>query len=98
MMDDMPRGGGLGMLPQLLMMLPMIEAMALAVGFIVFAYLVITLDRRRDSSPSKDDTQAGIKIVLYGLTLAGITIATAGVQELLGFVLGGFKGGAGPIK
>lgn len=86
------------MLPQLLMLLPLIEALALAVGFIVFAYLVVTLDRRRENSPSKDDTQVGIKLVLYGLTLAGVTIAASGVQELLAYVLGGFKNGAQPIK
>ncbi|HTJ42165.1 MAG TPA: hypothetical protein VL463_08715 [Kofleriaceae bacterium] len=76
----------------------MFEAAALAVGFVVFAYLVVTIDRRRDNSPSKEDTQVGVKLVLYGLTLAGIQIAAGGLDGLLGYVLGGFKGGAGPIK
>jgi len=95
-MDDMPgMGRGMG---ELLQLLPSIEALALAGGFVVFAYLVITLDRRRETSPSKDDTQVGIKLVLYGLALAGILIAATGVEGLLSYVLGGFKGGAGPIK
>jgi hypothetical protein len=97
-MDDMPRGGMGMMPPEVLMLLPMIEALALAVGFVVFAYLVVTLDRKRDNSPSKDDTQVGIKLVLYGLTLAGIMVAAGGLNGLLSYVLGGFKGGAGPIK
>ncbi len=95
-MDDMPgMGRGMG---ELLQLLPSIEALSLAGGFVIFAYLVITLDRRRETSPSKDDTQVGIKLVLYGLALAGILIAATGVEGLLAYVLGGFKGGAGPIK
>jgi hypothetical protein len=97
-MDDMPGGMGRGMGEMLLSLLPSIEALALGAGFVVFAYLVITLDRRRDNSPSKDDTQVGLKLVLYGLALAGIQIAVGGVNTLLAYILGGFKGGAAPIK
>ena len=66
--------------------------------FVGFAYFVLTLDRQRANSPSKDDTQAGIKLVLFALMIAGVTMAAGGVEKLLAFVFSGFKGGAGPIK
>ncbi len=96
-MDDMG-GMGRGMAGALEQWLPALQSLALTVPFVAFAYLIIVLDRRRDGSPSKDDTQVGIKLVLYALTLVGIQIAAGGVTELLAYVLGGFKGGAGPIK
>src|SRR4051812_12351709 len=70
----------------------------LAVFFVGFGYFVLTLDRARPNSASKDDTQAGIKLVFYGLILAGIAMAALGLIGLLSYMLGGFKGGAGQIK
>jgi hypothetical protein len=66
--------------------------------FVGVGYLFLTIDRQRATSPSKDDTQAGLKLVLFTLLLAGIGIAAGGLQGLLGYALGGFKGGSGPIK
>jgi hypothetical protein len=63
-----------------------------AIGFVAASYFIITLDRQRANSPSKDDTQVGIKLILWGLIIAGIGMAASGVAMLLAFVLGGFKG------
>ena len=69
-----------------------------AIVFVGASYFILTLDRARANSPSKDDTQAGIKVVLYGLILAGIVTAIAGLDGLVGYMLAGFKGGSGPVK
>ena len=69
-----------------------------AAGFIAFSYFLLTLDRGRTNSPSKDDTQAGIKVVLFALIIAGVATAAGGLHELLAYALGGFKGGSGPVK
>jgi len=69
-----------------------------AVSFVGIAYFLITLDRARANSPSKDDGQVGIKLVLYALILSGLVIAAMGAQQLAAFVLGGFKGGSLPIR
>lgn len=69
-----------------------------AVAFVAFGYFMITLDRSREGSASKDDGQVGIKLVLHGLILMGIMMAAGGVTELAAYVFSGFKGGSGPIK
>jgi hypothetical protein len=69
-----------------------------AIVFVGAGYFFISLDRQRATSPSKDDTQVGLKLVLYGLVLAGISIAAGGVTTLLSFIFGGFKGGSLPIR
>src|SRR5438552_2914294 len=69
-----------------------------AIFFVGASYFLLTLDRSRATSPAKDDTQAGLKIVLYGLILAGIVTAAVGLDGLLSYMLAGFKGGSGPIK
>ena len=69
-----------------------------AIGFVLVGYLVITIDRSRISSPSKDDNQVGLKLVLFGLVIAGVQLASSGVAMFLGYALGGFKGGASPVK
>jgi hypothetical protein len=71
---------------------------AIAIAFVGVSYFIITLDRARANSPSKDDTQVGIKLVLWGLTLAGVGMVAGGVEVLLSWALGLFKGGAGAIK
>jgi hypothetical protein len=73
-------------------------AAAIAVSFVSFAYFVMTLDRQRATSLSKDDTQAGLKLVLFALCLFGVGTATGGVQMLLGSILGGLKEGGAIIK
>ena len=70
----------------------------IALTFVVASYFMITLDRSRANSPSKDDTQVGIKLVLHGLILAAVILAAAGLDLLAAYVLSGFKGGSGPIK
>ncbi len=71
---------------------------AIAVVFIGASYFVITLDRQRANSPSKDDTQVGIKLVIWAFIIAGVGLAAAGVDSILGFALGGFKGGSMAIR
>ncbi len=70
----------------------------IAIAFVILGYLVITIDRSRATSPSKDDTQVGLKLVLYGLVIAGVQMVAQGVAMFLGFALGGFKGGGGPVR
>jgi hypothetical protein len=77
---------------------PGVLAAAVAIAFVGLGYFAVLIDRRREDSPSKDDTQVGIKLVLYGLVLAGIGIAATGAELLLTFVLGGFEGGGAAIK
>jgi hypothetical protein len=78
--------------------LPAILGAVVAIVFVGASYFIITLDRQRANSPSKDDTQVGIKLVIFGLVLAGIQLASGGVTMLLSFMLSGFKGGSIPIK
>ena len=78
--------------------LPALMGAFAAVLFVGASYFILTLDRARANSPSKDDTQAGIKLVLYGLVLAGIVTAVTGLDGLVGYMLAGFKGGSGPVK
>ena len=78
--------------------LPSMIGASAAVAFVVAAYFLLTLDRARANSLSKDDTQAGLKIVLFGVMLAGVVMAAGGAQMLLTYVFGGFKGGADPSR
>ncbi|HEU0033060.1 MAG TPA: hypothetical protein VFQ53_20650 [Kofleriaceae bacterium] len=84
--------------PSILAALTSYVPVAVAIGFVAFSYFIITLDRQRATSPSKDDTQVGIKLVLYGLVIAGVGLAASGLDQLLGYMLGGFKGGSMPIR
>ena len=70
----------------------------LPVVFVGVGYLYLSLDRQRANSPNKDDTQVGLKLVLWGLVIAGVVIAAGGVTQLLAYIFGGFKGGSGPIR
>jgi len=69
-----------------------------AIGFVAAAYLFVTIDRHRADSPSKDDKQVGLKLVLFGLVLAGVHYAAGGVTGVLAYILGGAKGGSGPMR
>jgi hypothetical protein len=71
-------------------------AILMGVGFVAAAYVIITLDRIRENSPSKDDTQVGIKLVVWGLILAGIAMTTKGLSMLIALILNVFRG-AGPV-
>jgi hypothetical protein len=77
---------------------PAAIASVAAIGFVGFAYFMLTIDRQRANSISKDDTQGGLKIVLFALCLFGIGTAAGGLQILLGSVLGGLKEGGAIIK
>src|SRR5687768_17057816 len=69
------------------------EPSTLALIFVLVGYFAIAIERRREGSTSRDDTQVGIKLVLWALmVLAALSLAEA-VQHLLWYVLGGFKGG-----
>src|SRR5688572_9461965 len=65
---------------------------AMLVGvFLVLGYFAVLIDRRRDGSPSRDDTQVGIKLVLYGVAIVAVLMVVGGLQALFEYVLGGFK-------
>jgi hypothetical protein len=76
----------------------LIAGIAAAVGYAFFALIVITLDRFRATSASKDDTQVELKILLYALALLGLFIAADGAGGLLATIASGFKGGGDAIK
>jgi uncharacterized membrane protein YgcG len=78
-------------------LVPAITAGATA-GFLVVAYYFIQQDRNRPNSTTKDDTQVGIKLVLYALALTAVALAVAGGVQFLGYALGGFKGGTAVLK
>ena len=73
-------------------------AVPIAVAFVVLSYLVLTVDKLRATSTSKDDTQVGLKLVLFGVLFGGVLFASGGAGKLVAYVLSPFKGGAGPIK
>ncbi len=75
-----------------------ILAASVALAFVAFGYFMLSLDRQRATSPSKDDTQAGLKLVLFALALFGVGTAAGGLHGLLGSILGGLKEGSGAIK
>jgi len=66
--------------------IPAILAMALPVMYVGGGYFILTLDRQRANSISKDDTQAGLKLVLFGLMIAGVTLAAGGPHGWSGMV------------
>src|ERR1041384_7875779 len=75
-----------------------VAGMAVAVGYAFFALFVITIDRFRATSASKDDTQVELKVALYGLALMGLVLAPDGVTTLIAAITSGFKGGGDAIK
>ena len=91
-LPSMPRGGG-GLADLVLGGAETAVAGALLVGFVAAGYALITIDRRRDGSTSRDDGQVGLKLALWGVIVAGVVMAAGGLGDLLAFVLGGFKGG-----
>ena len=65
---------------------------AMLVGvFLVLGYFAVLIDRRREGSPSRDDNQVGIKLVLYGVAIVAMLMVVGGLQQLFEYVLGGFK-------
>jgi hypothetical protein len=72
--------------------------MGFAIGYAFLALIVITLDRFRAGSASKDDTQVELKILLFGLALMSLAIASDGVTGLVTAVTSGFKTGAEGVK
>lgn len=82
------------MLAMVMQMLPV----AVAVFYVGASYLVVTLDRSRPTSPSKDDTQVGIKLIIWAFVIAGLGFAAGGVDAILSYALGGFRGGSLPLR
>jgi hypothetical protein len=69
------------------------EPTTFALFFVLLGYFAIAIERRREGSTSRDDTQVGLKLVLWALMIyAALEVAEA-VEHLLWYVLGGFKGG-----
>jgi hypothetical protein len=85
----------MSLIPQLIQLAQLASP---GVLLVVVGYLYIAIDRNRANSTTKDDTQVGIKLVLFALTMVGIGLAAGGLQSILGYALGGFKGGGGPLK
>jgi hypothetical protein len=75
-----------------------IGGVGFAVGYAFLALILITLDRFRATSASKDDTQVELKVLLYGLALMSLAIAADGVSTLVAAVTSGFKGGGDSVK
>jgi hypothetical protein len=86
------------MLFALMTKLPALIGTAAALLFFFFGYFFLTIDRVRPNSANKDDTQVGIKLVLYTLIVAGVTMAAFAVESLVDYAVSGFKGGSAPIK
>jgi len=76
------------------------QALPLALGalYLIASYVIITFDRQRANSPSKDDTQVGIKLVIWAFIIIGVALASMGVEMLLSFVVSGFQGGSMGIR
>lgn len=66
--------------------------------FILIGYAFLSLDRRREGSPSRDDGQVGIKLLLFALLASSALFAASGAEAVLAFVLGGFKGGWDAVR
>jgi hypothetical protein len=102
-MDDFYGGpaGPMSMMDSMASMASRAAVAGIGLAFIGFAYLLVTLDRRREGSPSRDDTQVGIKLVIWAVVAIAVLQVAQGAESLLAFVLGGFKGGwafmRGPI-
>jgi hypothetical protein len=79
---------------QLMSFLPVLPT----AGFLLAGYTFITIDRRREGSLSKDDKQAGLKLVLFALMLVSLMGAAGGVETLLHYILSGAKTGSGALK
>jgi hypothetical protein len=75
-----------------------IGGMGFAIGYAFLALIIITLDRFRANSTSKDDTQVELKVLLFGLALMSLVIASEGVTGLVAAVTSGFKTGAEGVK
>lgn len=71
---------------------------AAAVGYSLLALVVITLDRFRANSTSKDDPQVELKILLFALALMGVFLSSDGAAGVVASITSGFKGGGEPIK
>jgi hypothetical protein len=69
-----------------------------ALFFVLFAYYMINLDRARGGSTSKDDTQVGLKLVLFGFMMASVMLVANGIEYFAMYILNGFKGGTGVFK
>src|SRR5689334_7012873 len=65
----------------------------IALAFMLFGYLAIAIDRRRERSTSRDYSQVGINQTLWFAISICMIYAVYGTEALLAFILGGFKGG-----
>ena len=63
----------------------------LAPAFLVLAYFFIVWDSRQPDSPNKDDTQIGLKLVLYVFVLVAVGLLMVGATMLLHYLLSGAK-------
>lgn len=81
----------LGMLSAALSAFIGLTPVTLAPAFLVLAYFFIVWDSRQPDSPNKDDTQIGLKLVLYVFVLVAVGLLMVGATLLLHYMLSGFK-------
>ncbi len=55
------------------------------------AYFFLFWERRGDDSPNKDDTQVGLKLLVYMMMIFGLALAAGGLTRVLYYLLGGAK-------
>ncbi|RMH44008.1 MAG: hypothetical protein D6689_03665, partial [Deltaproteobacteria bacterium] len=65
---------------------------AYAPTLFVAIYLLALWDARRDGSDGAGDRQIGLKAAVHVFALIGVFTAAGGLQEMLGYLLGKFKG------
>jgi hypothetical protein len=71
-------------------LMPLLIGVGVVHLYVFGGYLAILIDRGRPDSPSKDDRQVGLKLVLIGLLLFGLVTAINSVERIVAMMLGGF--------
>jgi hypothetical protein len=78
--------------------LPLVLGAAVVPIYVLGGYLAILIDRQRKDSANHDDTQVGLKLVLFALLLFGVITAVGSVERIVAMMLGGFHELAAVIK
>jgi hypothetical protein len=97
-MGEYDEGGSMEPMGMMVGAMESVGALVFAPFFVFLGYWFVCFWDRREDRPSKGDTQLGSKLVLWSLILAAATMMVLGGLGLLSYILGGFKGGSGPVK
>jgi len=65
---------------------------------LLLGYFFIRWDCRQADSPNRDDAQVGLKLVLFGLMVVALGVASGGGETLLHYLLSGAKTGTPNLK